>query len=297
MLRITLAFFLTASTLFSAALGNTPRALLQEDGCNVLVAMSDADTLIAPPNTPFTSEPKEFQFGYLLNEMTVPVNALLTLGCQMTFATPSGKQPIRDPQGDNAIFFADGARLIPTDEAKTELQRGLFLVEDIGSPIRSHGPGSFDQPLSFSELKGTQDLEIFDAIFIPGGYTPMLNLWNDEELGRILRWFHAQERLTVTLCRGGVALASAANKKGWIYEGYSMTTYATIEDNAASVLNMILPFYRLPFHPSEKLLELGAIVKHQPFKSNIVEDRELLTGENQWSAHALANRFVERLDP
>lgn len=74
-----------------------------------------------------------------------------------------------------------------------------------------------------------------------------------------------------------------------------MTTYATVEDDAVSVINKILPTHRLPFHPNEKLKELGGRLSFSPFKVHVVEDRELLTGENQHTAHALARRFVQRL--
>lgn len=273
---------------------SVPRSSESASSCRVLVAMSDTGTLVAPSAVPLSRATKEFQFGYLLDEMAIPVQALLDDGCSVTFATPSGEPPVRDPQGDSALYFTDGDALIPGAEAKAELRSALTLVDDPSSPINGKGPGSLDQPVAFSQLG--EALEQFDAIFIPGGYAPMLNLWNDAELGRILRWFHSEERLTVTLCRGGVALASAVDPDGsWIYEGYAMTTYSTVEDDVASVIGKVLPFYRLPFHPNHKLRDLGAALEFSPFHSFVVEDRELLTGGNQWSAHALATRFVERL--
>ncbi len=74
-----------------------------------------------------------------------------------------------------------------------------------------------------------------------------------------------------------------------------MTTYATVEDDVASLLSHVKPLYNLPFYPNEKLKVLGANVSFSPFHPHTEEDRELLTGENQWSAHALAARFIDRL--
>jgi hypothetical protein len=74
-----------------------------------------------------------------------------------------------------------------------------------------------------------------------------------------------------------------------------MTTYSTLEDDVASTIDHILPFYQLPFHPNHKLRDLGADLDFVAFQSHVVEHRELLTGENQWSAHELAARLVTRL--
>ncbi len=290
--------------------------------CNVLVAMSDADTLTAVGVSPFTFwKTKSFRFGYLLDEMAIPVRALLDAGCRVTFANPTGTEPPRDPEGDTPLYFIDGLpqadrgsppllafearlrfdRLIPGSAAHAELADALALVRAPSSPILGHGTGSFDAPHRFSDFVGddgearAETLTKYDAIFVPGGYAPMLNLWNDAQLGAILRHFHQEQKLTVTLCRGGVALRSAATDDGWIYDGYAMTTYATIEDDLASFLAKVLPLYDLPFHPNEKLREAGARLDLRPFYAHVVEDRELLTGENQWSAHLLADRFIASL--
>jgi putative intracellular protease/amidase len=297
-------FVLCVAVLLSACGGGSPDPLSDSASsisgavagskCHVLVAMNDASILLALPVKALATESKEFAFGYLLNEMAVPVNALLDAGCKVTFATPRGKQPVRDVQGDQPFYFTDGVR-VPGQQARLELKRALALVEDASSPVRGKGLGSFDTPLRFSDLNTPQKLDEYSAIFMPGGYAPMLGLHENDQLGSILRYFNGKNRLTVTLCRGGVALASAAVGRDWVYRGYRMTTYATVEDDAVSVINKILPTHRLPFHPNEKLKELGARLSFSPFKVHVVEDRELLTGENQHTAHALARRFVQRL--
>jgi putative intracellular protease/amidase len=284
--------------------------------------MSDASTLTAVTTVPLRHTTKDFKFGFLLDEMAIPVEALLAHGCTVVYANPTGVEPPRDASGDDALYFTDGVptgapgasalsaaaaklrldKLVPTAAARAELAAALELVTSPDSPVRGKGPGSFDTPRRFADFLGADGeaapdtLSGFDAVFIPGGYAPMLNLYNDPQLGAILRWFHAQERLTVTLCRGGVGLRSAATADGaWIYAGYKMTTYSTVEDDVASLVGKVLPLWDLPFHPNAKLKELGADVGFTPFQSHTVEDRELLTGENQWSAHELADRFLKRL--
>ena len=81
---------------------------LESNQCRVLVAMSDSNRLTTKSIVPFSQRTKIFEFGFLLNEMAIPVKKLVESGCAMTFATPNGKEPIQDPQGANAIFFTDG---------------------------------------------------------------------------------------------------------------------------------------------------------------------------------------------
>lgn len=304
-----------------SGLKDTTEAPADTPPCKVLVAMSDASTLVAVPTTPLSHATKNFEFGFLLDEMAIPVQALLDAGCQVVFANPTGVEPPRDKSGDSALFFTDGLAeapegaslltaakaklrldaLVPGAKEKAELASALRLVMDPASPIRGKGPGSFDTPRRFAEFlgessEGSNDaLSSFQAIFVPGGYAPMLNLWNDAELGAVLRWFHANGKVTFTLCRGGVSLRSAATEGGWIYSGYRMTTYSSVEDDVASLIGGVLPFYQLPFHPNHKLRDVGAALVFQPFHSNVVDDRDLMTGENQWSAHELGAKMAQKI--
>ncbi len=326
MRRLLVALLSTLAALTGCAATGDDDTTSSEDAlganqCSVLVVMSDAKTLRAVGASLLTrGQTKNYEYGYLLDEMAVPVRALLDAGCKVTFTNPTGVEAPRDRQGDAAFYFTDGLpdpgpdaslldevaaklrldRLVPGPQAHRELADALSLVDSPASPIRGKGPGSLDSPLPFDALvrDGNADpakLSTYDAVFVPGGYAPMLNLWNDARLGSILRWFHRNDRLTVTLCRGGVALRSTAEGGAFEYRGYRMTTYATIEDDVASLTNGIKPLWDLPFHPNEKLREQGANVVFRPFRSHVVEDRDLITGENQFSAHALASRFVGAL--
>ncbi len=48
---------------------------------------------------------------------------------------------------------------------------------------------NLNNPILYSEIDDSF-LENFDAIFIPGGHPPMVDLWNNEYLGAILNYFH-----------------------------------------------------------------------------------------------------------
>lgn len=280
----------------------TSEAAVTGKQCSVLVVMSDEDKMVAVSDSLLTrGRTKEYRFGYLLDEMSIPVLALLDAGCAVTFTDPRGIEPPRDPQGDSAMYFTDGPAqaLLPSAAARAELARSLDLVDGDDSPVRGRGPGSLDTPLPYDRLvkDGVADateLSKYDAIFVPGGYSGM-NHWKDARLGTMLRWFHENDRLTVTLCRGGVALRSTMETGDFEYRGYAMTTYARVEDDLASKTNGIKPLWDIPVHAGEELAEAGGKVSFRPFKPNVVADRDLLTGENQFSAHELARQFVSTL--
>lgn len=72
-------------------------------------------------------------------------------------------------------------------------------MRTLSSPVR------FDSLLRGDGSADATKLARFHAVFVPGGYAPMLDLWNDE-----LRWFHRTPHGHALPRRGGVALRSTA---------------------------------------------------------------------------------------
>jgi putative intracellular protease/amidase len=233
--------------------------------------------------------------GQYLNELVVPVMALIAAGYEIVFSTPNGEKPFIDPVSDEAVHFGND------EEAHLKARR--FFDDD---PSMNN----------VSTLRATIDggLDGYVAFFTPGGQAPVVDLMQDAELGEILRHFHDQKKPTAFLCHGPIATASAMPKakefraaliagdqrhaaevaKDWQYAGYRMTVYSAseerpIEDN---VLHG-----KMYFHMPEALTLAGAIVTTGPdFAPNVVEDRELITGQNPHSDHPIAKALIAALD-
>ena len=177
--------------------------------------------------------------GYYLNELTVPVRALMKEGYEITFANPKGNTPQMDVHSAVADFFGgDEARLqdyLKFCDSLTGLKNPTRISDVIAS-----GP---DQ---------------YDAVFVPGGHGPMMDLLDDPDAGTVMRHFHETSKPTAVLCHGPISLLSAlpnapevvralvagdavgAREKaqGWIYSGYKMTIFSTAEEQQREPLEI-----------------------------------------------------------
>src|ERR1700693_4456197 len=168
--------------------------------------------------------------GYYLNELTVPVRALMKEGYEITFAHPKRNTPQLDVNSAIAQFFGG-------DEAK--LQDYLKFRDSLTG---------LKNPTRISDVIAS-GLDQYDAVFVPGGHGPLKDLLDDADAGTVLRHFHKTSKPTAVLCHGPISLLSALpnstevvgalsagdaagarpKAQGWIYSGYKMTIFSTAE--------------------------------------------------------------------
>ena len=236
--------------------------------------------------------------GYYLNELDVPVQAALDAGYQMVLATPDGNEPVMDPQSTVASHFGG------SEEA---LRKALDFV---------HTHPAMQNPRSFRSVI-EEGLDKYVGFYAPGGHPPMVDLMQDLDLGEILRHAHATEKTTAFLCHGPVAIAAAMPKarefraalvagepeeakklaEGWQYAGYRMTVFSNDEEHYAE--EHLMGGGKVPFYVNDALKIAGGDVSISDkgiFTPLVVEDRELITGQNPPTDHEMADRFVKALD-
>ncbi|MBC9881826.1 type 1 glutamine amidotransferase domain-containing protein [Bradyrhizobium sp. INPA01-394B] len=232
--------------------------------------------------------------GQYLNELVVPVMALVDAGYDIVFATPNGSKPHIDPASDKAVHF--------DDEAAYRQARAFFDTSPVLNKV--------------STLRALIEtgLDRYDGFFTPGGQAPVVDLMQDGDLGEILRFFHVQARPTAFLCHGPIAsvaalprakefraaliagetVRAAALGNGWQYAGYKMTVYSRSEEKP--IEEQIL-HGKLYFDMPSALTIAGAQVNTGPdFAPHVVEDREMITGQNPRSDHPLARALIAALD-
>jgi putative intracellular protease/amidase len=234
--------------------------------------------------------------GQYLNETVVPVMALVEAGYGFLLATPKGTKPYIDPVSDVAQHF-DG------DEAAHKRGRAFF----------DGNPAMNDVRTLRSVIK--DGLDGYAGVFVPGGQAPVVDLMQDADLGEILRYFHARGKPTAFLCHGPIASLAALSHakeyraalisgdiskaselaKGWQYAGYKMTVFSASEEKP--IEEQIL-HGKLYFNMPDALRMAGGDVATTPvdFSPHVVEDRELITGQNPRSDHPLAAKLVEALN-
>ena len=264
----------------------SPTAFAQSKG-KVLVVMSSAHELDL-------KDGKKYATGYYLNEFVVPYRKLVEAGYEPVIANPQGDEPVMDVNSNNKMFFGGD------DAARAEALK------------YAQGIGQLKHPKTLASVvaEGTNG---YVGLFIPGGHAPMVDLLKDKHLGKILTSFHDTGRPTGIICHGPIVLLSALNDpdafvasmiandgkanslaKGWPYAGYRVTVFSTGEEQQLEGPNGLGGLVQ--FYPVNALAEAGAHVDTVAnWHSNVVVDRELITGQQPMSAPEFGDTLVAKL--
>lgn len=277
------AALLTIATSFALP----PSASAQSRG-KVLVVMSSAHELAL-------RDGKKYATGYYLNEFVVPYRKLVEAGYEPVIANPNGDMPVMDVNSNNKMFFG-GDEL-----ARAEAEKYVQTITQLQHP-------------KMLAAVAADDGKGYVGLFIPGGHAPMADLLKDRNLGKILASFHQTGRPTGIICHGPVVLLSAlsdpdaflasmrandgkanALAAGWPYAGYRLTVFSTGEEQqleGPSGLGGNVEFY-----PVNALAEAGAHVDTVAnWHSNVIVDRELITGQQPMSAPEFGDVLVRQLN-
>jgi putative intracellular protease/amidase len=250
----------------------------------VLVVLSSTNTLTLKDGAKHPT-------GFYMNELGVPLKALIDAGFTPVFCDPDGNEPTMDAGSDKPLFFAN--------EEEHQAVKSLL-----------HSSSALKHPQTLAKI-AAGDLDQYRGIFIPGGHAPMEDLWKDAALGKILRHFHDKKQPTALICHGPIALLSALDspealvssletktagksKGHWLYSGYKMTVFSDAEEkpNEPGKLGGFMKFY-----PEDALKAAGGeLTVAAPRQSNVVQDRELITGQNPFSDKKLAATLLKALN-
>lgn len=276
---------LMTTALFTNALLLGTTSIAQ--AANVLVVLSDTATLELKAG-------KTFSTGFYLNEAMQPVKMLLDAGHDITFVTPTGRAPTLDKGSINPMFFGGDTKAM---QQHIDLLDTLAITSPTQSPVVS---------LARVEQIG---YEKFDALYVPGGHAPMQDLSISNDLGELLHAFHNSGKPTALVCHGPIALISTLPKAAeftdslartnkapaqkWIYAGYNMTAFSNAEEEASKGQ---LNGGEMKFYPQTALEQAGAKFQAKAlWEANVVEDRELITGQNPASAVGVGEKLLARL--
>jgi putative intracellular protease/amidase len=234
--------------------------------------------------------------GQYLNETVVPIWILQAAGYEIVLATPDGTKPHIDAASDSAMHFGG-------DQARYARAKAFFYDDPSMSHVRT---------LCDIVAEGLQD---YVGVFVPGGEAPVVDLMQDPHVGEILRFVHARGRPTALLCHGPIAIIAAMPEarafraaltagdiskakelaKGWQYAGYKMTIFSNpeekwLEDNILHA--------KMYFHVADALKAAGGDVwvSTVDFEQHVVEDRELITGQNPRSDALVGATLVRALE-
>ena len=204
--------------------------------------------------------------GFWLEEFAAPYYVLKDAGADITLASPKGGQPPLDPKSD-----APDAQTTATKRFKAD-------------------PAAQAQ-LSSTEILSSVDAGRFDGVFFPGGHGPLWDLAHDADAKAIIESTIAADRPVALVCHAPAILTNAAAPDGQpLVKGRTVTGFTNAEEEAVGLIDVV------PFLLEDKLKAQGAnFSEGGAFKSHVVRDGLLITGQSPPSSEATAEALLEAL--
>jgi putative intracellular protease/amidase len=230
--------------------------------------------------------------GVFLGELVEPAIAMVDAGYELEFASPGGRKPTIDPDSHRLMYWHGSKAKLA--RAKAKLARLVAL--------------GLNSPSKIEDLAADgSSLENYVGVFAPGGHGPITDLFYvngtrepNLDVAKILGFFHTTGRPTGLICHASVLAANVTNGDGtWAYAGYKMTVITRLTEwmNEDFPPTKVMRGHLVEY-PVDVLKEKGAKLSLQmiPMVPHVVEDRELMTGQDPFSAARMGKLFVRKLD-
>ena len=206
--------------------------------------------------------------GYWAEEFANPYTIVTEAGHEVVVATPNGVTPNVDMMS-----------------LRPEMAGGVKGALELEAIIRS--AEVMRRPLALSNVR----LEDYDAVYLPGGHGPMADLAFDADVGRLLTAQLASGNPLFIVCHGPASLLATRIHGVSPFKGYRVTCFTNEEEEAVGLAPRAT--WLLETELKEKIgIEFS---RGEIWKPYMVEDRNLVTGQNPASATILAKRLLEVL--
>jgi putative intracellular protease/amidase len=200
--------------------------------------------------------------GMWLEEFAAPYQALVQAKAKVTVVSPKGGETPIDPNSNSK----------PEEKA---------MWQKVAAVLQKTVP-----------LTGAVHASDYDAIFIPGGHGPLVDLAVNAQAARLISEFARSGKPVASVCHGPAALAGVTMADGKPFvNGKKMTAFSDAEETAAAL------FKHVPFSVQQKMTTLGARYSQGAnFAEYAVVDGNLITGQNPASSAKVAALLLEQLN-
>jgi len=225
-------------------------------------------------SNPSVSKQTGWAIGFWWAELTHPYSEFVEHGYQVDICSPDGGKLEADSWSD------------PRDEGK-------LMADDLMSLGFLHSPrhtALIDHSKPISQIK----VDDYDAILFVGGQGPMYTFYENDRVHKLAAEFHQAGKITAVLCHATCLLLKARMDGRLLVAGKTWTGFANSEEKYADefVGKRMQPFWIE--EEARKLPDTNFIVSGR-FKSHAVRDGNLITGQQQYSAKAVARLVIEAL--
>ncbi|MFE9974578.1 type 1 glutamine amidotransferase domain-containing protein [Streptomyces hirsutus] len=227
----------------------------------VLFVVTGATYLVLKDGTRYAT-------GYWAEEFAQPYKAITEAGHEVVVATPNGVTPTVDMMSLRPAM-AGG------EEGALELEAIIRSAEVIRRPIK------------LSDVR----LQDYDAVYLPGGHGPMQDLSVDADAGRILTGQLASGKPLAIVCHAPAAMLATRIHGESPFKGYRVTGFTNEEEEAVGLAD------KAQWLLEDELKEKVGVEysRGEVWKPYMVEDHNLITGQNPHSAEVLAERLLKTL--
>jgi putative intracellular protease/amidase len=244
--------------------------------------MADVLILMTKARTLGLLDGRQHASGFWAEEFVVPYERFVEAGHHVDVATVGGVKPVPD-QGSLTPLMVGYTR--PKGSPDHDAENVEHYKQVIGSL------GALKAPMKVSGIP-KEKLAEYAGVYISGGHGAMEDLPHDADMTRVVRWTFELGIPLAVVCHGQSALLPLRDSEGqWPLAGYRMTAFSHGEELVTDMAG------QLPFVLQVELERLGAVYEQAAviWDSHVVEDRNLITGQNPYSSTALAEAFVKRL--
>jgi len=204
--------------------------------------------------------------GFWLEEFAAPYYVFKDAGAEVVLASPAGGQPPLDPKSDFPDFQTEMTHRFKADPAaQRELANTIKL--------------------------DTVRQDDFDTVFYPGGHGPLWDLAASQDSIALIEAFDRAGKNIGFVCHAPGVLRHVKAESGEpLVKGRQVTGFTNGEEADVELTDIV------PFLIEDEFIAQGADYQKGPnWAPFIVEDGNLITGQNPASSEGVAKALVSRL--
>lgn len=204
--------------------------------------------------------------GLWLEEFAAPYYTFKDAGAEIVLASPKGGQPPIDPKSDEP-------------EAQTEATRRFQADPETQKVFASTVP-----------LTTVREAD-FDTVFYPGGHGPLWDLAESKDSIALIESFVKAQKPVGFVCHEPGVLRHVKGQDGQpLIKNRRVTGFSNSEEEAVGLTKVV------PFLIEDEFKKLGGHYQSGPdWQSFILEDGQLITGQNPASSEAVAKSLIKKL--
>jgi len=135
------------------------------------------------------------------------------------------------------------------------------------------------------------EVSAYDAIFIPGGLAPMVDMPENILLKAVIKEAYERNDVIGAVCHGPVSLLNVKLSDGsYLLDGKNITSFTNEEEQNYAAADV-------PFLLQTALTNQGArFHEAEPWSDHSIADGNLVTGQNPASAKGVAQKMIKLLE-